>query len=727
MLQKITLIVLLSFLSFGFYCSPKATVPKATEKNQDSSREALKDIKASSPNGQIALSFGLKDNGQPWYKVDFKNQATKQQVIKESILGFEMERLGDLWSGFTIVKEENSSFNETWETVWGEERFVENNYNEYKVFLSQGTGAEDRLMNVVFRVFDDGIGFRYEFPEQANLKRMVVVDERTEFNLAGDHTCWWTPGDYDCYEHLINKSKVSEVDNTGLLENTGLISSTVLNMKAVNTPFTMKTDQGLYLSIHEAALYNYPGMTIGIEPNTLGLYADLVPLSKNNASRKAEINAPFNTPWRTIQIAEKAGGLIDSYLIMNLNEPAKIKETDWIYTTKYLGIWWEMHIDKATWDKASGRHGATTANAKRYIDFASKNGIPALLIEGWNTGWEKWIGFPDREGVFDFVTPYDDYNLEEVVRYAKENGVKIIMHNETSAATATYDKQITPAFQLYQKLKIDAIKSGYVGPILPDGRYHHGQQMVKHYQRVLEKAARFKIMMNVHEPIKATGIRRTWPNMMTREGARGQEFNAWGKPNNGPAHLVTLPFTRGLGGPMDFTPGIFDITIADYPEKGPIPTTLAKQLATYVLVYSPFQMAADLPENYEGNPAFQFIKDVGTDWDETLVIDAEVGEHLTMVRKERGQDRYFLGSATNETARVTKVPLTFLPANKQYVATIYSDGKDAHYENNPTDVDIDRYIVDAKTILALQLAPGGGTAIKFRPASRTADRNIRTY
>ena len=719
-MQKLLLLFFFSLCLFS--CNPKTTVKKVVEENPISTiSETTATI--TSPNGKIGLSFELDEEGKPYYTV----QVEGEPILNRSYLGFKFEKATELITGFSIEAANKSQFDETWETVWGEEKYIRNHYHEYKVQLSQTKNQQKRLLNIVFRVFDDGIGFRYEFPEQEHLKNATITDELTEFNLTGDHTCWWTPADYDSYEHLYKKTKLSAVNSTPLMKDIDLAASTILNMRAVNTPLTMKTDKGLYLSFHEAALYDYPGMTLGIRPQALKLYADLVPLSKKTTLRKAKIKTPFETPWRTIQIAETAGDLIDSYLILNLNEENKFKETDWIHPTKYMGIWWEMHIGKANWAKSAGNHGATTENAKRYIDFASRNGIPSLLIEGWNTGWESWVGVPEREGIFDFVTPYDDYNLEEVLRYGKEKGVNIVMHNETSAATQTYEKQLNTAFGMYQKNGIDAIKSGYVGPISPDSWYHHGQQMVKHYQRVLERAAQFKIMMNVHEPIKATGIRRTWPNMMTREGARGQEFNAWGKVNNGPNHTVTLPFTRGLGGPMDFTPGIFDLKFEEYKDKEFVPTTLAKQLALYVLIYSPFQMAADLPENYEGNLAFQFIRDVAVDWDKSIVIDGEIGEHLTMVRKERGQNKWFLGSATNEEARVIKVPLTFLNTNQQYVAHIYADGKNAHYETNPSDILVDKYIVDSKTEMVLQLSEGGGQAIMFRPASRTADRNIKTY
>lgn len=476
----------------------------------------------------------------------------------------------------------------------------------------------------------------------------------------------------------------------------------------------MKTDDGYYLSFHEANLTNYPGMTLKIDTAKLTMSSELV---GDFNDIKAQISTPFKTPWRTIQLAEKAGDLIESNLILNLNEPAKI-DASWFKPTKYMGIWWDMHIGTKSWDMASGKHGATTEYAKAYIDFCAENGIGALLVEGWNTGWEHWFGDFDREGVFDFVTPYPDYDLKEVVAYGKSKGVEIIMHHETSAAPRTYEQQLDTAYTLMNELGISAVKTGYVGKIQPKGYFHHGQWMVKHYRKVIETAAKYNIAVNAHEPIKATGLRRTYPNAISREGLRGQEFNAWSSDGgNPPEHLPIVAFTRMLAGPIDFTPGIFNIKLNPYKPYNQINTTLAHQLALYVVIYSPIQMVPDLIENYKGHPAFQFIRDVGVDWDETHVLDGEVGEFVTIVRKERGTDTWFLGSITNEEPRKIDIHCDFLDKGKKYKAIIYSDGKDAHWDDNPYDYQIDTVEVYHRSDISIQLAAGGGCAISFMPVN----------
>ncbi|MDP6923073.1 MAG: glycoside hydrolase family 97 catalytic domain-containing protein, partial [Lutibacter sp.] len=482
-----------------------------------------------------------------------------------------------------------------------------------------------RKMNLVFRLYDDGIGFRYAFPEQENLSTLLIAEEHTQFNLAGDHKTWWIPGDWDIYEHLYSTSRVSEINAMEKVGHKNL-AQTYIPENAVNTPVTMKTDQGRYLSFHEASLVDYSGMTLAVDTLNLSLESRLV--GSDNHAYKVRRDLPFSTPWRTIQIAEKAGDLIASNLIVNLNEPNKLGDVSWFRPTKYTGIWWEMHLGKSTWDygmtqhmntwtdsgKSHGKHGATTENAKAFIDFSAANNIGAVLVEGWNTGWEHWIGFEDREGVFDFITPYPDYDLQEVVRYGKERGVAIIMHHETSAATETYEKQQDTAYALMKSLGIHSVKTGYVGKILPKGEYHHGQYMVNHYNHTVVKAAKYQVAINAHEPIKATGLRRTYPNTISREGLRGQEFNAWASDGgNPPEHLSIVAFTRMLAGPVDFTPGIFNIKFDAYKKDNQVNTTIAQQLALYVVIYSPVQMAADLIEHYEGHPALSFIRDVGVD------------------------------------------------------------------------------------------------------------------
>ncbi len=658
-----------------------------------------------SPDCKIRVDFFLTSDGQPAYLARYK----KSVVIDTSTMGFEFRDAAPLEKGFVIENITHSDSNETWEMPWGEQRNVVNHYNQMQVQLKESQPPNRRL-DVVFRVYDDGLGFRYGFPEQESLKEVVIMDENTQFNLTGDHTCWWIPGDWDIYEHLYSTTKVSEIDAIAKRDHPNL-AQTYIPENAVNTPVTMKTADGLYLSFHEAALTNYSGMTLKVDTENLLLQSELVGAPDGS---KVKRQAPFATPWRTIQIAGRAGDLIESKLIVNLNEPNILDDVSWIKPTKYVGIWWEMHLGKSSWDMVSGKHGATTENAKRYIDFAANNGIGAVLVEGWNTGWEHWIGFDDREGVFDFVTPYPDYDLEGVVKYAREKGVEIVMHHETSAAPRTYEQQLDTAFALCKRLGIHAVKTGYVGPIIPKEERHHGQWMINHYRKVLETAAKYQVMVNAHEPIKATGIRRTYPNMISREGLRGQEFNAWSaEGGNPPEHLAIVPFTRMLAGPIDFTPGIFDIKFTQYSDKNQVNTTLAQQLALYVVIYSPIQMAADLIENYENQPAFQFIHDVGVDWDESKVLNGEIGEYVTIVRKERGTGNWFLGSVTDENAREFKVKLDFLDRGKKYTATIYADASDAHWDNNPTAIDIGKKTVTYKDDLELRLAEGGGAAISF--------------
>lgn len=662
-----------------------------------------------SPNAKVKVNSSLNNYSQFVYSIYYGHI----QIIAPSTIGFEFMDAPSLSNNLEITDTQSRTVNETWEMLWGEQREVRNNFNELKIDLREKENLQ-RELSIVFRVYDDGLGFRYEFPEQKNMDDVVITSEQTQFQLTGDHKCWWIPGDWDIYEHLYNTTKVSEIDAISKRSHDNL-AQTYIPYNAVNTPVTMETDDGLYLSFHEAALIDYAGMTLKVDTEKLLLTSELV---GNDFGWKVEQKTPFVTPWRTIQIAEVAGDLIESKLIVNLNEPNKLEDVSWLKPMKYVGIWWEMHLAKSSWDMSSGNHGATTENAKRYIDFASKNGIDGVLIEGWNTGWEDWVG-EDREGIFDFVTPYADYDLQEVVRYANEKGVEIIMHHETSAAVNTYEQQLDVAYKLCEQLGIHAVKTGYVGQIIPDGYYHHGQYMVNHYMKVIKKAAEHKVMVNAHEPIKDTGERRTFPNMISREGLRGNEFNAWSSDGgNPPEHLTIVPFTRMLSGPIDFTPGIFDIKFDQYKPDNQVNTTLTHQLALYVVLYSSIQMAADLPENYEGHPAFQFIRDVGVDWDESIVIDGEIGEFVTIARKERETGNWFIGSVTNENEREIIIPLDFLDQDKNYRAVIYKDGEDAHWDKNPTSYLIEDKEVTSKDELNIWLAPGGGVAISLLTKKR---------
>ncbi|HSW54512.1 MAG TPA: glycoside hydrolase family 97 protein [Ignavibacteriaceae bacterium] len=665
----------------------------------------IENLETSSPDGKIKVNFFLSEDGTLGYSIDY----SKKRVIDTSYSGFDFQEALPFKENLEIINSYTSSFDETWETVWGEQRFIRNNYNELKIELKE-KGKKERRCFIVFRVFDDGVGFRFEFPHQENFKNVVIVDENTQFKLTGDHTCWWIPGDWDIYEHLFNTTKFSEIDALSKRGHESL-AQTYIPENAVSTPVSLRSDDGIYISILEANLTNYSEMTLKVDKDNFLFQSELV---GNDSGIKVKAETPFLTPWRLILIGDEASDLVSSRTILNLNEPNIIEDVSWIKPTKYIGIWWEMHIGKSTWDMQSGRHGATTENAKRYIDFAAKNRIGAVLIEGWNTGWENWFGTHDREGIFDFVTPYPDYDLNEVVRYAKEKKVQIIMHHETSAAIMTYEKQLDTAFALCRSLGIHAVKTGYVGQILPDGEYHFGQWMINHFTKVMEKAAEYQIMINIHEGIKQTGLRRTYPNMMSAEGLRGQEFNAWSNDGgNPPEHLTIVPFTRMLAGPIDYTPGIFEIKFDKYKKENQVNTTLAHQLALYVVIYSPLQMAADLPENYSGHPAFQFIRDVGVDWDTSIVLNGEIGDFITIVRKERNTDKWFLGSITDENERVINISLNFLDIGKKYTATIYSDNEDSHWDKNPTAYKIESKIVNSSDKLTLKLAPGGGTAISF--------------
>ncbi|MEM6718712.1 MAG: glycoside hydrolase family 97 protein [Bacteroidota bacterium] len=685
--------------------------------------QEVKEATTSSPDNNIRIDFNITDKGEANYKVSYKDKP----VINTSGMSFDFKEQASLKGNFKIIKTETKAVDETWQMPWGEQLDVQNNYNELIVYLEETSEAK-RQLNIHFRAFNDGIGFRYEFPKQGDTEAIIITDENTEFNLTGDHDVWWIPGDWDIYEHLYTASKFSEIDALSKRNHPNL-SATYIPENAVNTPVTMRSKDGVHLSFHEADLTDYAGMTLKVDKENLGMVSELV--GSDILGAKAKVTLPFKTPWRTIQISDDAGGLIESNLIVNLNDPNAIGDVSYFTPMKYVGIWWEMHIGKSTWDleatqdmttyvegKASSKtHGATTENAKRYIDFAAANGIKGLLVEGWNTGWNQWLS-GNREGIFDFMTPYSDYNFDEVMAYAKEKGVEVIMHHETSAAPRTYEKQMEEAYNFMKANDINSVKTGYVGTIIPKGEYHHGQWMVNHYHKVLEEAAKKKIAVNAHEPIKATGKRRTYPNAIAREGLRGQEFNAWASDGgNPPNHLPTVAFTRMLSGPIDFTPGAFNIKFDEYKKDNQVNTTLAHQLGLYVVINSPIQMACDLPEHYmedgKVHPMFKFISDVGVNWQQTKVLNGEVGDFVTIARKERETNNWFVGGITNETGRTHKLTFDFLDEGITYNATIYKDAKDAHWDNNPQAYAIETVTLKKGDILDVTLASGGGFAISI--------------
>ena len=662
-------------------------------------------VQLSSPKNTIKVHVYENANDQLAYTMSFKGKP----VMAESTLGLELRDQGFIGRDLELIKIDSGRTTDSWKPLWGEDGMVIDDHKAYSFyFRSEESGI---MMNVHFKLYQDGIGFRYEFPDQEGLKEMIVDDERSEFKVTADHTAWWIPADYDSYEYLYQQHRLSEIDSS-MADNSLLAGSTIMEKHAVNTPLTMKTDDGLYISLHEANLTNYPGMTLRIEDDKRTITSSLVPSTKEGW--KAKVNAPFKTPWRTIQVGEKPGDLLESKLLVNLNEPNKLVNTDWIKPGKYIGIWWEMHLQTSSWDYASGKHGATTEKTKKYMDFAAKHGFDGVLVEGWNTGWERWIGFPDREGVFDFVTPYPDYDIKAVTEYGAKKGVQLIMHHETSAAPRTYEQQLDTAYALMKELGIHAVKTGYVGPIIPEGEYHHGQWMVNHYRKVLAKAAQSEVMVFAHEPIKPTGLRRTYPNMMAREGLRGSEFNSPGGLGNPPEHLTIVPFTRMLAGPIDYTPGLFKLNLDEYKKGYSVPTTLAYQLAEYVVVYSPVQMASDLIEHYEGQAAFQFIKDVPTDWDASKVITAEIGDYVVIARLEKNGNDWYLGGVTDDNARDLEITLDFLQNSVTYEAQIYKDAPDADFETNQEAYVIEKKQVKKGDRLMLNLARGGGVAIRFK-------------
>ena len=678
----------------------------------------------SSPSKNIILDFKLSLDGKPTYSVNYKTK----NIIKESTLGILLKDAKPLYDGFTIQNQEVKSVNEPWNPILGEQTTIQNNYNQISFYLVQK--VSNRKLNIIFKVYNEGVAFRYEFPKQDNLNYFIISDEKSQFNLTGDHKTFWLPGDFDSQEYPYMETKLSEVNTENVDKNNGIALKSVAGKYVIQSPLMMKSTDGIYINIFEAAVVNYPVMHLDLIPNEYKLTSHLVP---NAIGDKAYLQTPCVSPWRTIMITDDARDIVSSKMILNLNEPCKLGDTSWIKPMKYVGIWWEMHVGKSTWDyagsqnaqnaadgqlKPSGKHGATTANTKRYIDFAAKNGFDAVLVEGWDVGWEDWFG-NWKENVFDFTTPYPDFDLREVSEYAKSKGIKMIMHHETSASVANYERHLDRAMELMKEYGYPAVKTGYVGRIIPRGEFHDGQIMVNHFNFVAQRMADNKLMVNSHESSHPTGYSRTYPNYIAAEAARGNEFNAW-STGNPPMHETILPFTRLLGGPMDYTPGIFEIKMSYYnPKKTEqVHTTLAKQLALYVTMYSPLQMAADLPENYERYPdAFQFIKEVAVDWQDSKYLEAEPGDYLTVVRKEKNGERWFLGTITDENARQTEIKLDFLSPNKKYEAVIYQDGKDADWKNNPKSYTIKTIQVTSKSKIKLNLANGGGTAISFKPTN----------
>lgn len=674
-----------------------------------------------SPNGIVSIDFQLK-NGMPTYKVDYKGKP----VIKESRLGLELRDGKNLMDGFEQLNATTSTFDETWQPVWGEVKEIRNHYNEFLAELKQP--STDRYMNIRFRVYDDGVGFRYEFPQQKNLVYFVIKEEHSQFAMTGDHTAWWIPGDYDTQEYDYTESKLSEIRS--LLSNavTSNASQTVFSPTGVQTSLQMKTDEGLYINLHEAALVDYSCMHLNLDDKNLVFESWLTP---DADGFKGRLQTPCHSPWRTVMVSDDACDILSSHLILNLNEPCKIEDTSWIKPVKYMGVWWEMIAGGKPWSytndipsvklgetdyrkvKSNGNHPANTRNVKKYIDFAAKHGFDQLLVEGWNVGWEDWFG-NQKDYVFDFVTPYPDFDIEQLNRYAHDKGIRLMMHHETSGSSRNYERHLEQAYQLMNKYGYTAVKSGYVGNILPYGEHHYGQWMNNHYLYCVVEAAKHKIMVNAHEAVRPTGLCRTYPNLIGNESARGTEYQAFGGSKT--FHTTVLPFTRLQGGPMDYTPGIFEMNISKLnpSNSSHVNATLANQLALYVTMYSPLQMAADLPENYERfMDAFQFIKDVPVDWDNSIYLEAEPGKYVTVARKEKGTNNWFIGSATGDANHQSVISLDFLGKGKNYIATIYADTKDTDYKSNPQSYQIVKGLVNSKNKLKINTVEAGGYAISL--------------
>ena len=688
-----------------------------------------------SPNGQIKVNFTL-DGTMPTYSVTYQGKT----IIKPSRLGYQLAKGGkdgkDLLADFSVIDEKTSTFDETWTPVWGENKSIRNHYNDMLVELKQN--STDSYMNVRFRVYDDGVGLRYEFPQKGSLNYFTIKEERTEFAMTGDHTAWWIPGDYDTQEYEYTKTRLSGIRPALHAAVSGNLSQTVFSDTGVQTSLQLKTDDGIYINLHEAALVDYPAMHLNLDDKTMTFTSWLTPDAQG---MKGYMQTPFKSPWRTMVITNDARKVLSSNLILNLNEPCKIKDTSWIHPVKYVGVWWEMISGKGEWAythdyptvkldgtdyvhaKPSGKHSANNANVRRYIDFAAAHGFDAVLVEGWNIGWEDWSGYM-KEKVFDFLTPYPDFDIKALNEYAHSKGVKLIMHHETSSSVMNYEKYMDRAYQLMKDYGYDAVKSGYVGNIIPRGEHHYSQLEINHYQHAVTRAADYHIMVNAHEAVRPTGLCRTYPNLIGNESARGTEYQAFGGTK--PGHTAILPFTRLLGGPMDYTPGTFDI-LYEKTRNSPrrkkwndldkgnsrVNTTLAKQIANWVVIYSPLQMASDMIENYEGHPAFQFFRDFDADCDWSEALQGEPGEFVAVVRKAK--DKYFLGATTNEESRTLTIPLDFLEKDKKYHAVIYADGEDADWKTNPTSYQIKDKEVTAADTLSVVMAKGGGQAVSFIP------------
>ncbi|BAR52277.1 hypothetical protein TFKS16_2067 [Tannerella forsythia KS16] len=674
-----------------------------------------------SPDGNLLMRFEVNGEGTPVYELTYK----RKPVIKPSRLGLEIEGFS-LRKAFTLKGVETATFDETWTPVWGEVKAIRNHYNEMTATLHQADG--DRTMVIRFRLYDDGLGFRYEFPQQKSLNYFVIKEEYSEFAMAGDHKAFWIPGDYDTQEYDYTESRLTEIRGlmqTAITPNT---SQTPFSPAGVQTALMMKSDDGLYINLHEAALVDYPCMSLNLDDQTLTFQSWLTPDAQG---KKGYMQTPCHTPWRTVIVSDDARRILASHLTLNLNEPCKLDDVSWIRPVKYIGVWWEMISGKSTWAytndlpsvhldvtdytkmKPNGTHAANNEKVRRYIDFAAKHGFDQVLVEGWNIGWEDWFG-NSKDYVFDFVTPYPDFDLKALNEYAHSKGVKLMMHHETSSSVRNYERQMEKAYKLMNDYGYNAVKSGYVGNIIPRGEYHYGQWMVNHYLYAVKKAAEHRIMVNAHEAVRPTGLCRTYPNLIGNEAARGGEYESFG--GNKVFHTTILPFTRLMGGPMDYTPGIFETRLekVNPGNNSYVHSTLARQLALYVTMYSPLQMAADLPENYERfMDAFQFIKDVAIDWDDSKYLEAEPGRYITVARKAKGTNNWFVGCTANEDGHLSNVSLDFLDPGRKYTATIYADAPTAHYEKNPQAYTIKQMKVTNKSKLTLRAASGGGYAISI--------------
>ena len=676
-----------------------------------------------SPDGNVVLSFSLKADGTPTYKMTYKGKP----VINESTLGFTLKKDEPLTNHFKVVGDSKSTFKETWKPVWGEEKEILNHYNELLVQLKQD--KTNRLMNIRFRVYNEGVGFRYEFPTQKELTYFVIAEENTQFAMTGDHTAWWIPGDYDTQEYDYNESKLSEIRGLMKQSMTDNVSQFVFSPTGVQTSLMMKTKDGLYINLHEAALVDYALMNLNLDDKNFIFQSWLTPDAKGD---KGYLYTPTKTPWRTVMVSDDARNILASRLILNLNDPCALADTSWIKPVKYIGVWWEMITGKSSWAytddlptikldevdytkvKPNGTHAANNDKVRHYIDFAAKHGFDQVLVEGWNVGWEDWFGHR-KDYVFDFVTPYPDFDIKALNDYAHAKGVKLMMHHETSGSTRNYERHMKAAYELMNKYGYNSVKSGYVGDILPIGEHHYSQSTINHYLYAIKEAAKHKIMLNAHEAVRPTGLCRTYPNLIGNESARGTEYEAFG--GNKPFHTTILPFTRLQGGPMDYTPGIFETEVKNVNPNNTsqVRSTLAKQLALYVTMYSPLQMAADLPENYERfADAFQFIKDVPVDWQESVYLEAEPGRYITVARKDKHSDNWYVGNTSNENGHTSELLLNFLDKNKKYEATIYADAKNADWQTNPKAYTITKQKVNAKTKLKLTAAKGGGYAISIK-------------